>query len=176
MADILYHACFQSLEYFTFIRLDCEKLRKGLGDAARDLANTLLQNVVDTYRKENETICAAFEEIERVALNAPKSTKEMIELGEYMLHVKNKRMLELTDEIENSKKHLLYIIDVHIFSHEDIDLNTKTLGWPVKIKPVFEQNTEIVEDCKVCNNKILDSDIIHWLHITQQFIIFSGQV
>ena len=137
------------MEYFTFIRLDCEKLRKGLGDAARDLANTLLQNVVDTYRKEDETICAAFEEIERVALNAPKSTKEMIELGEYMLHVKNKRMLELTDEIENSKKHLLYIIDVHIFSHEDIDLNTKTLGWPVKIKPVFEQNTEIVEDCKV---------------------------
>ena len=39
-----------SLEYFTFIRLDCEKIRKGLGDAARDLANSLLQNVVDTYR------------------------------------------------------------------------------------------------------------------------------
>lgn len=72
----------------------------------------------------------------------------MIELGEYMLHVKNKRMLQLTDEIENSKKHLLYIIDVHIFSQEDIILNTKTLGWPVKIRPVFEQNTEIVEDCK----------------------------
>lgn len=65
-----------------------------------------------------------------------------------MLHVKNKRMLQLTDEIENSKKHLLYIIDVHIFSQEDIILNTKTLGWPVKIRPVFEQNTEIVEDCK----------------------------
>ena len=137
-----------SLEYFTFIRLDCEKVRRGLGDAARDLANSLLQNVVDTYRKENESICAAFEEIERIALNAPKSTKEMIELGEYMLHVKNKRMLQLTDEIENSKKHLLYIIDVHIFSQEDIVLNTKTLGWPVKIRPVFEQNTEIVEDCK----------------------------
>ena len=54
----------------------------------------------------------------------------------------------LQEEIENSKKHLLYIIDVHIFSQEDISLNTKTLGWPVKIRPVFEQNTEIVEDCK----------------------------
>ena len=43
-----------SLEYFTFIRLDCEKVRKGLGNVARDLANSLLQNVVDTYRKENE--------------------------------------------------------------------------------------------------------------------------
>ncbi len=38
-------------------RLDCEKVRRGLGDAARDLANSLLQNVVDTYRKENERCC-----------------------------------------------------------------------------------------------------------------------
>ena len=35
-------------------RLDCEKVRKGLGNTARDLANSLLQNIVDTYRKENE--------------------------------------------------------------------------------------------------------------------------
>ena len=27
-------------------------------------------------------------------------------------------------------------------------MNTTTLAWPQKIKPVFEQNTEIVEDCK----------------------------
>ena len=47
-----------------------------------------------------------------------------------------------------SKGHLLYLIDVHIFSKEDINLNTTTLAWPQKIKPVFEQNTEIVEDCK----------------------------
>ena len=43
-----------SLEYFTFIRLDCEKVRKGLGNVAKDLSNSLLQNVVETYRKENE--------------------------------------------------------------------------------------------------------------------------
>ena len=52
------------------------------------------------------------------------------------------------DEIEKSKGHLLYLIDVHIFSEDDIKLNTLTLGWPSNIKPVFEQNTEIVEDCK----------------------------
>ena len=40
------------------------------------------------------------------------------------------------------------MIDVHIFSEDDINLNTKTLKWPINIKPVFEQNTEIVEDCK----------------------------
>ena len=72
----------------------------------------------------------------------------MIALGEYMLNVKNKFMNTLKEEIECSKGHLLYLIDVHIFSKEDINLNTTTLAWPQKIKPVFEQNTEIVEDCK----------------------------
>ena len=43
---------------------------------------------------------------------------------------------------------MLYLIDVHIFSEADIDLNTKTLGWPNARKPVFEQNTEIIEECK----------------------------
>ena len=103
-----------------------------------------------------------------------------------MLHVKNKRMVQLNvsiklvlksnvtdvsrivsiytvfwkyhyhqlfhsslkEELETSKGHLLYLIDVHIFSEDDIKLNTKTLRWPSNIKPVFEQNTEIVEDCK----------------------------
>ncbi len=137
-----------SLEYFAFVRLDCEQLRRGLGDAARALSNLLLRNVVDTYRKENARICEAFREIERVALDAPKSTKEMIELGEFMLSVKNRKMVTLGEEIERSKKHLLYLIDVHIFSEEDIALNTSALTWPSKIKPVFEQNTEIIEDCK----------------------------
>ena len=137
-----------SLEYFTFVRLDCEKLRKGLGDVSRKLSNTLLKNVVDTYRGENQAICGAFQDIESKALSPPQSTQDMIALGEYMLNVKNKRMNSLKEEIECSKGHLLYLIDVHIFSKEDINLNTTTLAWPQKIKPVFEQNTEIVEDCK----------------------------
>ena len=53
----------------------------------------------------------------------------MISLGEYMINVKNKTMNQLQEHIETSKGHLLYLIDVHIFSKEDIDLNTTTLAW-----------------------------------------------
>ena len=60
----------------------------------------------------------------------------------------NSFIINCQEEIETSKGHLLYLIDVHIFSEDDIKLNTKTLRWPSNIKPVFEQNTEIVEDCK----------------------------
>ena len=46
------------------------------------------------------SICEAFQEINRIAITAPLSTKEMIELGEYMLHVKNKRMVQLNVSIK----------------------------------------------------------------------------
>jgi len=144
-----------------------------LGDAARKLSNMLLENVVDTYRKENARICDEFERIERVALNAPKSTKEMIELGEFMLNVKNKQMVKLNDEIDVSKKHLLYLIDVHIFSEEDITLNTQTLAWPSRIRPVFEQNTEIVEDCKARFEDNLQKKS-EW--ISKELVKLSGRV
>ena len=47
------------------------------------------------FRRENDRICREFQKIERVALRAPASTREMIELGEYMLDVKNHQMVAL---------------------------------------------------------------------------------
>ena len=56
MTEIIFGSTKMTCNNFTsFVyRLDCEKVRKGLGNTARDLANSLLQNIVDTYRKENE--------------------------------------------------------------------------------------------------------------------------
>ena len=52
------------------------------------------------YHTILSSICEAFQEINRIAVTAPLSTKEMIELGEYMLHVKNKRMVQLNVSFE----------------------------------------------------------------------------
>jgi hypothetical protein len=97
----------------------------------------------------------------------------MINLGEYMLNVKNKVMNTLKEEIECSKGHLLYLIDVHIFSKEDINLNTTTLAWPQKIKPVFEQNTELVEDCKARFEERLQGKSEN---ITKELLKLNGRV
>ena len=65
-----------SLEYFEFVRLDCESVRRGLGDAARKLSNMLLQNVVDTYRKENSRICQVTSGMELITCNATKCKQD----------------------------------------------------------------------------------------------------
>lgn len=42
-----------SIETFDMIRLDCEDLKRGLADAAKDLANQLLTKVTNDHRAEN---------------------------------------------------------------------------------------------------------------------------
>lgn len=44
-----------SIETFDMIRLDCEDLKRGLADAAKDLANQLLTKVTDDHRVENQS-------------------------------------------------------------------------------------------------------------------------
>ena len=44
-----------SIETFDMIRLDCEDLKRGLADAAKELANQLLTKVTDDHRVENKS-------------------------------------------------------------------------------------------------------------------------
>jgi hypothetical protein len=38
---------------------------------------------------------------------------------------------------------LQYMLDVHFFSPEEIELNKKVLTWPRNINPIFDQNEEV---------------------------------
>ena len=39
---------------------------------------------------------------------------------------------------------MAYLLDVHLFPQEDIDLNTRVLLWPHEIGPIFDINEEVI--------------------------------
>ncbi len=43
-----------SFEHYDMVRLDCEDLKRGLAEAAKGLADLLLNRVAQDHRKENE--------------------------------------------------------------------------------------------------------------------------
>ena len=43
-----------SIEHYDMVRLDCEDLKRGLSDAAKKLADTLLERMAEDHRKENQ--------------------------------------------------------------------------------------------------------------------------
>ena len=42
-----------SIEHFDMIKLDCEDLKQGLADAAKELSDSLLERVSTDHRNEN---------------------------------------------------------------------------------------------------------------------------
>jgi len=41
------------------------------------------------------------------------------------------------------------LLDLFIFSPDDVDLNKKVLTWPRNINPIFDQNDEVRYQCKL---------------------------
>ena len=77
----------------------------------------------------------------------PDDSREMIELVAYMETAKSGMMMDLQQDVKDSLKRLTYLLDVHTFSSDDMELNRSTLLWPQGISPVFEENEQV---CCVC--------------------------
>ncbi|KAL3853467.1 hypothetical protein ACJMK2_017003 [Sinanodonta woodiana] len=144
-----------SIEHFDMIRLDCEDLKRGLAEASRNLANELLRKVSDDHRVENKKICQEFKVIREKALKVPETSEELINMISFVEKARTTGMVLLNERIKQSKDRLAYLIDVHLFSPEDIDLNCEALTWPKRINPVFDENEELIEKSKNSGEKIL---------------------
>ena len=78
-----------------------------------------------------------------------------MDLIAYMETARNELVRNQLECVQSSLKRLTYLLDVHIFSPGDIELNQTTLTWPSKLSPVFEENEQIVESSKVKGEKEL---------------------
>jgi len=36
-----------------------------------------------------------------------------------------------------------YLLDVYMFSEDDLDLNSDILTWPKRINPIFDKNDDV---------------------------------
>ncbi|KAM4651998.1 dynein axonemal heavy chain 12 [Discoglossus pictus] len=134
--------------HFAMVQLDCDDLKQGLAEKAKAFANILLERLVTNHRRENEKICSEFEIIKQRALVIPESSEDMIEEMTYIEEVKTKQLAQLTTRITECQHRLNYLLDVYIFTPEDLALNSAVLLWPQNINPVFDENDELIEKAK----------------------------
>lgn len=94
-------------------------------------------------------ICTAYERFRSQALKEPEDSRDMMELISYMETVKGELVNEQWKAVQASLHALTYLLDIHNFTAEEMELNKVTLTWPKKLAPIFEQNEEIMEASKV---------------------------
>uniref|UniRef100_A0A671G5X3 Dynein axonemal heavy chain 12 n=1 Tax=Rhinolophus ferrumequinum TaxID=59479 RepID=A0A671G5X3_RHIFE len=134
--------------HYPMVHLDCEDLKTGLTNKARAFANILLNDIASKHRKENERICSEFEAIKEHALKVPETTEEMMDLVSYVEKARTVRIQDLVLRIKESKRRMIYFLDVFLFPQEDLILNSTVLMWPWKINPIFDENDELIENAK----------------------------
>jgi len=150
-----------TVEYFEMVKLNCKDVKMGLVLACQSHIDTLLNKMLEDHRADNNNICNQFDEIKTRVLKTPDSTKEMLETVAYMEHQSSKGMLEMSKRIALSMNRLVFFMDVHLFSQEDLQLNRDVLNWPTIIEPVFTQSDELMEDCRRENEQALVSKREH---------------
>ncbi|BFZ08761.1 hypothetical protein BsWGS_11799 [Bradybaena similaris] len=158
-----------SVEDFDLLTVHCEEMKEGLVYAAQLLCHELLMAVIEEHLNENMSICHKFEQVKERALQAPKTTEELMSLTSFMEKARTQLTVVLRKRVEESAYRLMYLIDRFFFSESDMEMNSRVLTWPDRIVPVFDANDVMLEESKrngelkliECRNKV--NQELKWL-------------
>ncbi|XP_030279356.1 dynein heavy chain 12, axonemal [Sparus aurata] len=134
--------------HFTMVHLDCEELKQGLANKAKNYAEILLKKMITSHREQNRQICSEFETIRENILKIPENTEDMTQVIDYIGLIKTKGLAELNGKIKEAYCRLIYLLDVHIIEPEDLELNSTVFLWPQKILHAFELSDEVLQKAK----------------------------
>ncbi|CAH8298254.1 unnamed protein product [Schistosoma turkestanicum] len=132
-------------EYFDLIQLDCGDAKTGLYKECHRLAKLLLDRVVSDFTQNNDEICSTFEEMRDRCHTEPQNTEELIDMIQYMEEARCQGMSRMTEKISLSAEYLNYLLDVYLFSPEELEKNCAVLTWEKRIIPEFDANDKLQE-------------------------------
>lgn len=76
----------------------------GLRIIAQDYNDEITEKIAAGHKNECQMICDWFTNVQQRALEAPKSTETLLANGEFMLQIKNKKIAEIRQHIQNNLK------------------------------------------------------------------------
>ncbi|CAK9798694.1 Dynein axonemal heavy chain 7 [Anthophora quadrimaculata] len=135
-------------EYISLGVIHQVEAKAGLLYATEEVRKLIIEELVESHRNYNLEICNTFESIRERAANVPTTTKELLELGEYMLMAASTLMRSLQEKITLSLRMMASLIGMTSLTKDHIELNNTTIHWLKGIRPVFEQNSATYEQVK----------------------------
>ncbi len=88
-------------------------------------------------------------------MKKPETTEELNNMIKYIDQAKSHGTIQLSNQIKELKRAMAYLLGVHLFPQEDIDLNAKVILWPHEIGPIFDQNEELTTEIRSANESAL---------------------
>ncbi|XP_014471742.1 PREDICTED: dynein heavy chain 12, axonemal [Dinoponera quadriceps] len=147
-------------EYLSTMSLHQVAAKRGLASYASELRALVIDELVKRHWNYNVEICNIFERLRDRALNVPRTTKEMLELGQYMLMATSTLMREMQEKITLSLRMVGSLIEMTSLSKSHIELNNTTVQWLKRIKPVFDRSSSMYEQMKFELEEKLQEEVV----------------
>lgn len=84
----------------------------GLRTIAQDYISEIIDKISDDHKTDCQRICDWFADVQKRALEAPKSTETLLANGELMLQMKNKKIAEIRDHIQKNFQVLVFLLKI----------------------------------------------------------------
>jgi hypothetical protein len=140
---------------FDMIYLICDDLKSSLVKIAKEHKGKLVSELINRHVTESKQVCSEFEKIKRRALKKPDTTAELNDLGKFIEKSRNEGVAQLGTRVSELQRNMGFLLENHIFSKEQIDLNSSVLLWPSEIGPVFDQYDELTQEIRFVNESNL---------------------
>lgn len=140
---------------FDMIYLICDDLKSSLVKIAKEHKGKLVGELINQHVTECKKVCEDFEKIKRRALKKPETTSELNDLGKFIEKARNEGVAQLGTRVSELQRAMGFLLENHIFSKEQIDLNSSVLLWPSEIGPVFDQYDELAQEIRFANESNL---------------------
>lgn len=98
----------------------------------------IIDEIISKHKAQIREICDEYEEIKRRALEIPKSTEQLFETGEYLLHVKKTVIDELGERIRHTLNINGQIVDLTELDEEHKQLQFEVVNWYFNTSQIFE--------------------------------------
>ncbi|XP_012937339.1 dynein heavy chain 3, axonemal [Aplysia californica] len=120
--------------------LDCVQFNAEMCMRAQRLKDKLVMFEVDENRDLNRALCKRYEEIQDRVQIIPESTKDLVDLQDFLKMSSDVSVYKLLDEVEEAGNRLKFLLDYADFPQEDIKLNTVTFHWPSQITTILDHS------------------------------------
>ncbi|GIX99973.1 dynein heavy chain 12, axonemal [Caerostris darwini] len=126
----------------SFLKTQLIALHDNLIDQLRTAASRMLSDL-------KQGLCSEFSTMKTTLLTDPETAKEMVVLNEYYERLLASEFQDLLDRVKDALSKTIVLMNLTTLGPEELTINSELLMWPKRMKPVFKECFQLLEEAKV---------------------------
>nr|CAH8829193.1 unnamed protein product [Trichobilharzia regenti] len=147
-----YHRLVKKIQYESrrtirlgLFEIHCDELIHSLAKRAENIADRVLDRILDDHRIVNRNLIKEYEFISAKALTVPSDIAHMMHIIDFVNQTEKVTMHDLERQLDRSKDRLIFLMDHAQLNPSDMRINSQVFEWHTRMTDVFEESRRIAK-------------------------------